>query len=81
MWRNDHLRPVPDSMTQYGDFQDLFGREALHCGIVARNQHRLWVHVVGTECDLAEWNEPNPLDQVSKLTANDIKVNVVLNEL
>jgi hypothetical protein len=46
MWRNDELKPVPDSMVQYGDFEQLFGREALHCGIVARQQHRHWVHVV-----------------------------------
>lgn len=28
-----------------------------------REEHRLWVHVVGTECDLIEWDEPDPEKQ------------------
>ena len=58
MWRNDELKPVPDSMAQFADYQSLFGRETLHCGLVARQQHRTWVHVAGTACDLLEWDEP-----------------------
>eukprot|EP01065_Artemidia_motanka_P000909 TRINITY_DN1042_c0_g1_i1.p1 TRINITY_DN1042_c0_g1~~TRINITY_DN1042_c0_g1_i1.p1 ORF type:complete len:4224 (+),score=1358.75 TRINITY_DN1042_c0_g1_i1:274-12672(+) len=60
LWRNDDLKPVPDSMTQFPDFETIFGKEALHCGLVQRSTHRHWVHVVGTEYDLAEWTEPSP---------------------
>eukprot|EP01060_Flectonema_neradi_P040006 TRINITY_DN8997_c1_g1_i1.p1 TRINITY_DN8997_c1_g1~~TRINITY_DN8997_c1_g1_i1.p1 ORF type:complete len:4144 (+),score=716.08 TRINITY_DN8997_c1_g1_i1:58-12489(+) len=60
LWRNDALRPVPDSMTQFPDFETIFGREPLHCGVINRHKHRHWVHIVGTEYDLAEWDEPNP---------------------
>lgn len=54
LWRNDGLRPVPDSMTQMGDYDALFGKESMQCGVVKRQEHRLWVHVVGTDCDLME---------------------------
>eukprot|EP00048_Salpingoeca_helianthica_P023358 m.23852 g.23852 ORF g.23852 m.23852 type:complete len:4219 (+) comp8583_c1_seq1:2019-14675(+) len=62
LWRNDDLRPVPDSMTQFQDYQSLFHGEAHHCGLVSRRAHRHWVHVVGTEYDLVEWDEPSPGD-------------------
>eukprot|EP01062_Namystynia_karyoxenos_P039074 TRINITY_DN2841_c0_g1_i1.p1 TRINITY_DN2841_c0_g1~~TRINITY_DN2841_c0_g1_i1.p1 ORF type:complete len:4290 (+),score=1351.18 TRINITY_DN2841_c0_g1_i1:81-12872(+) len=62
LWRNDDLKPVPDSMTQFPDFETIFGKEALHCGLVQRSSHRHWVHVVGTEYDLAEWTEPDPAE-------------------
>ena len=54
-WRNDELKPLPDSMTQYSDYQTIFGKEVYHCGIVAEQQNRLWVHIVGTDFDLQEW--------------------------
>ncbi|OQR84514.1 hypothetical protein ACHHYP_13291 [Achlya hypogyna] len=63
LWRNDELKPVPDSMVQFADYRHHFGNEALHCGLVARQSHRLWVHVIGTECELMEWDEPSPEDQ------------------
>ncbi|KAH3756032.1 nxn protein [Pelomyxa schiedti] len=63
LWRNDELRPVPDSMTQFSDFETLFGREALHCGMVARSNHRLWVHIVGTDYDLQQWDVAGTGDQ------------------
>jgi hypothetical protein len=63
MWRRDELKPIPDSMSQFTDFETLFCREALHCGLVKRQSHRHWVHIVGTEYDLVEWDEPAPLDQ------------------
>ena len=63
LWRNDELKPVPDSMTQFADFETIFGRESLHCGLVSRQQHRHWVHVVGTEFDLMEWDAPTAKDQ------------------
>jgi len=47
LWRNDDLRPVPDSMTQYADYEALFGRDSKQCGIVSKQAHRLWVHLVG----------------------------------
>ena len=59
LWRNDALRPVPDSMTQFPDYETIFGREPLHCGVIKRYAHRHWVHVVGTEYDLEEWDEPS----------------------
>lgn len=63
MWRRDELKPIPDSMSQFVDYETLFSKEALHCGLVARQSHRHWVHIVGTEYDLMEWDEYDPLDQ------------------
>jgi hypothetical protein len=63
MWRRDELKPIPDSMSQFVDFEALFSKEALHCGLVSRQSHRHWVHVVGTSFDLIEWDEYEPLDQ------------------
>jgi hypothetical protein len=48
-WRNTELKPVPDSMTRFTDFEALFGRRPFYCGLVLRNQHRHWVHLVGTQ--------------------------------
>ncbi|KAF1780686.1 P-loop containing nucleoside triphosphate hydrolase [Phytophthora cactorum] len=58
LWRNDELKPVPDSMTQYADFMAIFGNKSLHCGLVARQEHRLWVNIVGTDFQLVEWDDP-----------------------
>ncbi|TYZ50886.1 hypothetical protein PybrP1_007186 [[Pythium] brassicae (nom. inval.)] len=64
LWRNDELKPVPDSMTQYGDFKAIFGNKSLHCGLVARQEHRLWVNIIGTDFELVEWDDPTaPVDQ------------------
>jgi hypothetical protein len=63
LWRNDDLKPVPDSISQFSDFQAMFRGAALHCGIVAKQQRRQWVHVVGTQFDLIEWDEPDIADQ------------------
>lgn len=64
LWRNDELKPVPDSMTQYADFKAIFGHKSLHCGLVARQEHRLWVNIIGTDFELIEWDDPtDPLDQ------------------
>ena len=62
LWRNDDLKPVPDSMSEFHDYEALFGRAPLHCGLVVRQTHRHWVHVVGTDYDLIEWDEPDPKD-------------------
>jgi hypothetical protein len=58
LWRDDELKPVPDSMTQFVDYASIFGKQALHCGVVVKQEHRHWVHVVGTEYDLIEWDVP-----------------------
>eukprot|EP00043_Microstomoeca_roanoka_P005858 m.58502 g.58502 ORF g.58502 m.58502 type:complete len:4257 (-) comp13155_c0_seq1:39-12809(-) len=63
LWRNDDLQPVPDSVAQFADYQALFRDKTLHCGIVARQTHRYWIHLVGTEYDLIEWDEPKAEDQ------------------
>eukprot|EP00007_Cunea_sp_BSH-02190019_P002035 CAMPEP_0174243902 /NCGR_PEP_ID=MMETSP0417-20130205/33274_1 /TAXON_ID=242541 /ORGANISM="Mayorella sp, Strain BSH-02190019" /LENGTH=237 /DNA_ID=CAMNT_0015323499 /DNA_START=1 /DNA_END=711 /DNA_ORIENTATION=- len=63
LWRGHAQKPVPDSMTQFPDFETLFGREAYHCGLVMRQEHRLWVHLIGTNYDLQEWDEPATEDQ------------------
>ncbi|GMF19344.1 unnamed protein product [Phytophthora fragariaefolia] len=64
LWRNDELKPVPDSMTQYADFMAVFGNKSLHCGLVARQEHRLWVNIVGTDYQLVEWDDPtHEIDQ------------------
>eukprot|EP00906_Rhabdomonas_costata_P012121 RCo017320 len=62
-WRNDELKPVPDSMTHFPDFEVILGREALQCGLISRSEHRHCVHILGTEFDLVQWDEPNPSDQ------------------
>lgn len=58
LWRDDELKPVPDSMTQFVDYASIFGKQALHCGVVVKQEHRHWVHVVGSEYDLIEWDAP-----------------------
>ncbi|RHY32657.1 hypothetical protein DYB32_002374 [Aphanomyces invadans] len=58
LWRNDELKPVPDSMIQFSDYRHQFGQEALHCGLIARQTHRLWIHIIGTKFELMEWDEP-----------------------
>ncbi|RHY98210.1 hypothetical protein DYB35_004616 [Aphanomyces astaci] len=63
LWRNDELKPVPDSMVQYSDYRHQFGQEALHCGLIARQSHRLWVHIIGTPFEVMEWDEPTDVDQ------------------
>ncbi|GLE02887.1 hypothetical protein PINS_up011751 [Pythium insidiosum] len=59
LWRNDELKPVPDSMTQYADFKSIFGNQSLHCGLVVRQSHRMWIKVVGTDYELIEWDDPS----------------------
>lgn len=45
-------------MTQFVDYASIFGKQALHCGVVVKQEHRHWVHVVGSEYDLIEWDVP-----------------------
>lgn len=48
LWKNDELKPIPDSMTQYSEYLTIFGKEPLHCGVVKKDEHRFWVHIVGS---------------------------------
>lgn len=64
LWRNDELKPVLDSMTQFGDFKSIFGNQSLHCGLITRQEHRLWVNGIGTDYQLVKWDDPqDPMDQ------------------
>ena len=63
LWRSGGMKPVPDSMTLFPDYADLFQKQNLHCGLVSRQAHRTWVHIVGTEYDLLEWDEGSVEDQ------------------
>eukprot|EP00049_Salpingoeca_infusionum_P014496 m.271712 g.271712 ORF g.271712 m.271712 type:complete len:4223 (+) comp15683_c19_seq1:207-12875(+) len=63
LWRNNDLQPVPDSIAQFTDYQALFQDASMHCGIVAKQSHRYWVHLVGTEFDAIQWDEPSVTDQ------------------
>ncbi|CAJ1327073.1 unnamed protein product [Effrenium voratum] len=56
LWREDGLKPLPDSMTRFEDFETIFGDASLQCGVVSRTRHRLWVHLVGKGFDLLEWD-------------------------
>ncbi|EPY28090.1 hypothetical protein STCU_05306 [Strigomonas culicis] len=60
-WRNDELKPVPDSMSHFTDFETVLGKEMLQCGLVNRHEHRHWVHIVGTVYDVVEWTAPPSL--------------------
>jgi thiol-disulfide isomerase/thioredoxin len=62
-WRRNELRPVPDSMSHFPDYEAIVGKDILQCGLVARHENRHWVHIVGTVYDLCEWTAPNALDQ------------------
>ena len=57
LWRRDGLKPVPDSMVQFGDFETIFGHQSLHCGLVSCQVERLWVKIIGTQYELMEWTE------------------------
>ena len=62
LWRDSSVLPIPYSITQFSDYAALFSREALHCGMVARQRHRVWIHLIGTPFDLMEWDEPPSTD-------------------
>ena len=62
LWRQDELRPVPDSMVRFADYETLFGVTTMHCGVRAAQKERLWVELVGTNCSLQEWTPWNPVD-------------------
>ncbi|CAD2213890.1 hypothetical protein ADEAN_000133400 [Angomonas deanei] len=61
-WRNDELKPVPDSMSHFTDFETILGKELLQCGLVSRHEYRHWVHIVGTTYDVVEWSKPPSLE-------------------
>ena len=59
LWRNQGIYPLPDALTQYTDLANVFGKRQLHCGTVAMQQHRSWLHIVGSEFDIVEWDKPD----------------------
>lgn len=61
-WRQKELKPVPDSMSHFSDYEVILGKELRQCGEVLRHQSRHWVQVVGTPYDLMEWTAPNIKD-------------------
>ena len=60
---DQETRPVPDSMTAFSDFEQVFGKEALRCSFKFRHEHRQWVSIVGEDHELLEWDSPDPTDQ------------------
>jgi hypothetical protein len=63
LYRKSAIKPVPDSMTAFEDFELVFGREALQCAWKFCHAHRNWVEVIGEAHELMEWDAPDPLDQ------------------
>lgn len=61
-WRKKELKPVPDSMSHFSDYEVILGKELRQCGEVLRHEHRHWVQVVGTPYDLMEWTAPNIME-------------------
>ena len=47
LYRDSEIRPVPDSMAAFSDFEAVFGREALQCAHRFHHEHRKWVEIVG----------------------------------
>lgn len=62
-WRDEEIKPVPDSMSHFSDYEAILGKDVVQCGRVSRTAHRHWVHVVGTPYDLIEWDAHDPVDQ------------------
>ena len=58
-WRNQGIFPLPDALMHYKDFSDVFKNKQMHCGTVALQQHRSWLHIVGTQFDVIEWDKPD----------------------
>jgi hypothetical protein len=62
-WRNDVLKPVPDSMTQFLDFKVLWDRPQFQCGLVRRDENRHWVNLMDLPYELQEWSAEDMVDQ------------------
>jgi hypothetical protein len=62
-WRNDVLKPVPDSMTQFLDFKTLWDRPQFQCGLVRRDENRHWVNLMDLPYELQEWTAEDMIDQ------------------
>ena len=50
--------PVPDSMSSFGDFELIFGKEPLQCATKGLNLHCKWVSIIGHKNELMEWDRP-----------------------
>eukprot|EP00931_Biecheleriopsis_adriatica_P073552 TRINITY_DN47812_c0_g1_i1.p1 TRINITY_DN47812_c0_g1~~TRINITY_DN47812_c0_g1_i1.p1 ORF type:complete len:4288 (-),score=931.49 TRINITY_DN47812_c0_g1_i1:37-12879(-) len=58
LYQGGELRPVPDSMSSFADFEMVFGREALQCAFRFTHEHRRWVDIIGEDHELLEWDAP-----------------------
>jgi len=58
LYQSEELRPVPDSMASFSDFEFVFGRESLQCAFRYTHEHRRWVDIIGEEHELLEWDAP-----------------------
>lgn len=63
LFRDSDVRPVPDSMAAFSDFETVFGREALQCAHRFHHEHRKWVEIIGDHYELLEWDAPQIEDQ------------------
>ena len=63
LYRNAEIKPVPDSMSAFADFETVFGKEALQCAWRFHHKHRKWVEIIGENHELLEWDEPSKDDQ------------------
>ena len=59
LYRNAEIKPVPDSMSAFADFETVFGKEALQCAWRFHHKHRKWVEIIGENHELLEWDEPS----------------------
>ena len=63
LFRLTEIQPVPDSMTSFGDFEKIFGKEPLQCAFKALHEHFKWVKIIGHPSELQEWDSPMWDDQ------------------
>ena len=52
LYRNAEIKPVPDSMSAFADFETVFGKEALQCAWRFHHKHRKWVEIIGENHEL-----------------------------
>ena len=55
--------PVPDSMSKFGDFEVIFGKEPLQCATRTQNDNCHLVSIIGHKNELMEWTRPEWDDQ------------------
>ncbi|KNC48811.1 uncharacterized protein AMSG_00592 [Thecamonas trahens ATCC 50062] len=62
-YKGNMLRALPASISEFDDYRSVFGDERYHCGLVSRQQHRLWLSLVGLATHVKEWTKPTNEDQ------------------